>query len=297
MAGPDRRGAWLVFGSAAVWSFGGAIARFLRVEDSWTVIFWRSVCAAIFILGYMLRRDGLAGTRKLVASMGLAGVGVGVCFATASILFVVALQYTTVANILLMQAGAPLLAALMTYLLFGERITPTTWAAIAAVMLGVGIMVSDSLAGRVSPVGDSLALVMSIAVATATVLTSRYAQVRMVPAMLLGTLIAVAISGALAGGLRVDARDAALLFAFGALNLALGMVLFVQGVPLLPAALAALIGATEPVLGPLWVWLVHGEVPSARTLVGGGVVLLALLLHLAWQFRQRANVTTVPLAD
>ncbi len=297
MAAPDRRGAWLVFGSAAVWSFGGAIARFLRVDDSWTVIFWRSVCASLFILGYMLRREGLAGTRRLVVAMGLPGVGVGVCFATASILFVVALQYTTVANILLMQAGAPLLAALMTWILFRERITPTTWAAIAAVMLGVGIMVSDSLAGRVSPVGDGLAMVMAIAVACATVLTSRNAQVRMMPAMLLGTGIAVVVAGALAGGLRVDLRDALLLFAFGAMNLALGMVLFVRGVPLLPAALAALIGTAEPVLGPLWVWLVHGEVPSARTLIGGGVVIVALLLHLGWQFRQRANVTTVPLAD
>ena len=297
MAGIDRRGALLVFGSAAVWSFGGAIARFLSVTDSWTIIFWRSVCAALFLLGFMLQREGRAGTWRMFSSMGWPGIGVAICFATASTAFVVALAYTTVANILLMQAGAPLFAALMTYVLFREKVGAATWAAIAAVMAGVGIMVSSSIQGHVSPVGDSLALLISIAVAGATVLTRRHANVRMMPAVFLGTVICVAVAGPLAGVMRVSASDAALLFVFGALNLALGMIFFVTGVRLLPAALAALIGTAEPVLGPVWVWLVHGEVPTSRTLVGGSVVIVALLLHLGWQFRQQSQVTPMPWAD
>lgn len=297
MAGIDRRGALLVFGSAVVWSFGGAIARFLSVTDSWTIIFWRSVCAALFLLGFMLQREGRAGTWRMFSSMGWPGIGVAICFATASTAFVVALAYTTVANILLMQAGAPLFAALMTYILFREKVGAATWAAIAAVMAGVGIMVSSSIQGHVSPVGDGLALLISIAVAGATVLTRRHANVRMMPAVFLGTVICMAVAGPLAGVMRVSASDAALLFVFGALNLALGMIFFVTGVRLLPAALAALIGTAEPVLGPVWVWLVHGEVPTSRTLVGGSVVILALLLHLGWQFRQQSQVTPVPWAD
>lgn len=297
MAGIDRRGALLVFGSAAVWSFGGAIARFLSVTDSWTIIFWRSVCAALFLLGFMLQREGRAGTWRMFSSMGWPGIGVAICFATASTAFVVALAYTTVANILLMQAGAPLFAALMTYVLFREKVGAATWAAIAAVMAGVGIMVSSSIQGHVSPVGDSLALLISIAVAGATVLTRRHANVRMMPAVFLGTVICVAVAGPLAGVMRVSASDAALLFVFGALNLALGMIFFVTGVRLLPAALAALIGTAEPVLGPVWVWLVHGEVPTSRTLVGGSVVIVALLLHLGWQFRQQSQVIPMLWAD
>ena len=290
VAGLDKRGALLVFGAAAVWSFGGAIARYLTVSDSWTIIFWRSVCAAAFLLGFMLWRNGPRGTRALFASMGFAGIGVGMCFATASILFVVALRYTTVANILLMQAGAPLFAALLTFLFFGERISNATWVAIAAVMGGVGIMVSDALAGRISPMGDGLAIIMSIAFASAAVLTRRHANVGMMPAVFLGTVIAVAISGSQATDLHVSLRDAGLLFVFGALNLALGMVLFVTGVRLLPAAIAALISTAEPVLGPVWVWLVHKEIPNSRTLVGGAVVVVALLLHIGWQFRQQQQV-------
>ncbi len=297
MAGIERRGALLVFGSAAVWSFGGAIARYLSVTDSWTVIFWRSVCAAVFLLGFMLWRDGRAGTMRLFGAMGWAGVAVGVCFATASTCFVVALGYTTVANILLMQAGAPLFAALAGAVLFRERIGIATWLAIVAVIAGVGIMVSNSIAGRVSPIGDGLALLMSVAVAGATVLTRRHANVGMMPAVFLGTVIAATVGGALAGQWQVSATDAALLFVFGALNLGLGMVLFVTGVRLLPAALAALIGTVEPVLGPVWVWLMHGEIPGHRTLLGGGVVILALVMHLAWQFRQNNPPAPVPLMD
>ena len=297
MVGMDRRGALLVFGSAAVWSFGGAIARYLSVTDSWTIVFWRSLSAAVFLAGFMLKREGGAGTRQLFVSMGLPGVWVALCFATASTAFVVALAHTTVANILLMQAGVPLLAALMAFVLFREPIGVATWAAITSVMVGVGIMVSGSLTGRVSPIGDGLAVLISVAFAGATVLTRRHANVRMMPAVLLGTVIASAVAFALGGAARVSTADAALLLVFGALNLGLGLVLFVTGVRLLPAALAALIGTAEPVLGPIWVWLVHREVPGSRTLVGGAVVVVALLLHLGWQFRHQSQLTTVPLAD
>jgi drug/metabolite transporter (DMT)-like permease len=299
MASPglDARGAWLVFGAAAVWSFGGAIARFLSVTDSWTIIFWRSLCAAIFLLGFMFRRDGVRGTATLFRDMGWAGVGVGMCFATASTSFIVALSHTTVANILLMQAGAPLFAALLMFVLFRERVGTGTWVAIAAVMAGITVMVSDSLDGSVSPVGDGLALLIALAFALATVLTRRNAHVRMMPAVCLGTLITLVAGFAFAGSLQVGAADAAWLFVFGALNLALGMMFFVTGVRLLPAAVAALISTAEPVLGPVWVWLVHGEVPVGRTLLGGAIVIAALLAHLAWQLRQPRQPRNVPLAD
>ena len=70
------------------------------------------------------------------------------------------------------------------------------------------------------------------------------------------------------------------LFAFGALNLGLGLACFATGARLIPAAFAALLGTFETLLGPVWVWLVHGEMPSARTIVGGAVIFVALLVHI-----------------
>lgn len=282
----ERIGMLLVFLSALFWSFGGAIARFLEVDDSWTVVFWRSFWAAAFLLGYMMWRDGGRGTIAMFRAMGIPGIAVALCFATASTAFVVALSYTTVANILLMQAGVPLIAALLAWIIFRERVSAPTWAAIGAVILGVAIMVSDSLGGNVSPVGDGLALLIAVVFACATVITRRYSDVRMTPATCLGTAIAACFAATQTSGFATSAIDAGLLFAFGALNLGLGLAFFATGARLIPAAYAALIGTSEPLLGPVWVWLIHGEVPSARTVLGGLVVFAALLAHIGLEFRR-----------
>lgn len=295
----ERIGILLVFLSALMWSFGGAIGRFVEVDNSWTVVFWRSFWAAVFLLGFMAWRDGLRGTLKLFQGMGLPGLAVAVCFATASTSFVVALAYTTVANILLMQAGVPLLAALIAWVVFRERVSGPTWIAIAAVICGVAIMVSESFNGQVSPIGDGLALLIAVMFSIATVITRRFAHVRMTPATCLGTIFAGIFAFTQAEALSVGPRDMGFLFAFGALNLGLGLAFFATGARLVPAAVAALLGTFEPILGPIWVWLIHGEVPSSRTIVGGTVVFTALLVHIALEFRRqsrpvRPGVTGMP---
>jgi drug/metabolite transporter (DMT)-like permease len=294
--GEERTGIILVFLAALAWSLGGAIARFVETPDPWTVVFWRSVWAAAFLLVFMLWRDGMRGTGRLFRAMGLPGIAVGFCFATASTAFVIALGYTTVANILLMMAGAPLFAALLAWLLFRESVSKGTWFAIAAVLIGVGVMVSESLDGTVSPIGDGLALTIAIVFACAAVVTRRYAHVRMTPAVCLGTLIAAAFSAMQAGAFAVGGTDMALLFAFGAVNLGLGLALFATGARLIPAALAALLATFETLLGPIWVWLIHAEVPTLRTVIGGSIVFAALLMHIALEFhRQRRSMRTAEL--
>ena len=284
-AGSDERlGFLLVFLAALCWSIGGMIARFVEVDDSWTVIFWRSFWAVAFLLGFMLWRDGARGTAKLFRDMGLPGLAVAGCFTIATSSFVIALSYTTVANILLIQAGAPLFSALFAFMLFGERVTPATWLAIAAVILGVAIMVSDSLGGGVSIIGDGLALLIVLAFSTATVLTRRFSHVRMTPAMCLGTGTAGIISATQASTLFVSGSDMAYLFAFGAINLGLGLAFFATGARMIAAAYAALLATFETLLGPIWVWLVHAEIPSGRTLIGGAIVFAALLIHIGLQF-------------
>ncbi len=79
----ERVGILLVFLSALMWSFGGTFARFIDVADSWTVIFWRSVWAAAFLLCFMAWRDGWRGTVALFRDMGLPGLAVAFCVASA----------------------------------------------------------------------------------------------------------------------------------------------------------------------------------------------------------------------
>ncbi|MBU2643943.1 DMT family transporter [bacterium] len=278
----QRVGFALVLGSAIVWSFGGMLKHFITISDNWTIIFWRSVWAALFLLGFMLVREGRRGTITLFANMGVPGIGVAGCFAIASTCFIVALAHTTVANILLMQAGTPLIAALLIWILFREKVTIPTWIAILFVISGVAVMVSDSFGGNVSPIGDTLSLLIAFTFACATVITRRYAHVRMVPAVCLGTIIAACVSGSLSSGFRVSLPDMGILILFGCLNLGFGLALFATGARLIPSALTALLGIAEPVLGPIWMWLVHNEIPTLRTIIGGFIVLAALLCHIGW---------------
>ena len=292
----QRNGLWLVFGSALAWSFGGVFARYLDIADPWVVVSWRSMWAAAFLFCFMLWRDGFFGTLVLIAAMRLPALVVALCFATASTAFIVALTHTTVANILLMQAGVPLIAAFLAFVLFGERVSLATALAIAMVIAGVAVMVSQSFTGTISPIGDALALLISLAFAVATVMTRRYAHIRMVPAVFLGIAIAGIVGFFNAGSLSVTPLQMTILFGFGALNLGAGLALFVTGARLVPAAMAALIGTAEPVLAPLWVWLIHAEVPSTRTLIGGLIVLCALLWHVTRQFLAQDRRPPLPPA-
>lgn len=291
------QGAFLVLAAALVWSLGGLLARLADIADPWAVIFWRTGIASICLLAFMFWRDGLRGTQKLFLNMGWPGFAVGVAFATASTSFIIALQFTSVANILLMQAGVPLIAALLSRVFFSEPLRNSTWIAIGAVIAGVLVMVSDSLTGNISPIGDSLALLIAFAFASATVITRRYSNIRMTPAVCTGTmigwLISVFMSISTTNWVFVSMFQLSVMFVFG-ISLALGLVCFTIGARSIPSAFAALLGTAETITGPLWVWLFLDETPSARTIVGGAIILVALIAYLSWQLFDNYKIKKLP---
>ena len=133
-----------------------------------------------------------------------------------------------------------------------------------------------------------LALLITFVFAIATVVTRRHANVRMTPAVITATTLAAIVASTQASSFAVSGQDMAWLFAFGALNLGLGMALFVTGARLIPSALAALLGTLETVLGPVWVWAVHGEKASLMTVIGGSIVVAALVAHLVVSNRAKS---------
>ncbi|MCB1447402.1 MAG: DMT family transporter [Rhizobiaceae bacterium] len=313
----ERLGATLVFLSALCWSFGGAIARFLTIESSWTVVFWRALFAGMFLLGFLLVRDGPRGTLRLYRNMGVPGLTVAFGFAIASTSFIIAIQFTTVANVVLIQAGVPLLAALIAWIVYRERIAPSTWMAIAAVIFGVALMVMggpaldalDSMLGTdlfihaETPgshvdmsrawIGNLLALTIATVFAIVTVVTRRFQNIRQTPGASLGCFAAALVAFTMAPTIRVTAGELGILAIFGALNLGLGMALFVTGARMIPSAFAALLGTFETLLGPVWVALVHHEIPGTETIIGGTIVLLALIGYLYSALRKQQPVPQV----
>jgi drug/metabolite transporter (DMT)-like permease len=318
-ASHEKLGAALVFLSALCWSFGGAIARFLTIESSWTVVFWRALFAGLFLLGFLLIRDGPRETLRLYRGMGVPGLAVAFGFAVASTCFITAIQFTTVANVVLIQAGVPLLAALMAWIVYRERIALSTWIAIAAVIVGVALMVmggplleqvdamlgTDMFRAAETPstaldtsrawIGNLLALTIAVVFAMVTVVTRRYPDVRQTPGASLGCFAAAVVALLVAPSLTVTAGELGILVVFGALNLGLGMALFVTGARMIPSAFAALLGTAETVLGPVWVAIVHHEIPGTETIIGGTIVLAALVGYLYLALRKHQSVGRTPL--
>jgi drug/metabolite transporter (DMT)-like permease len=291
-SGADRRrGAALVAAAALFWSLGGLIAR-LVATDTWTTVFWRSVFAAVFLLGVAALQDR-SGPWAPIRALGAAGVAMALCFATASTCFINALSRTTVANALVIQSTSPFIAALLAFAWMGERVARRTWLAMTAALVGALVMASHSWAAG-SLGGDSLALVTAIAFAGATVIVRRHRHLRMTAAAALANVFSALSAWLPAHPAQAGPSDLALLAFFGAAQLGLGLVLFTAGARLIPVAEASLIGVLESVLGPIWVWLFLGETPAAAAVVGGAIILGALIAHTALDWRATSRPIRPP---
>jgi drug/metabolite transporter (DMT)-like permease len=274
-ASQSTKGTLLVTAAAICWSLGGLIARQIHL-DAWVTVGWRGAIAAVALLIFLLIRDG-RGTWTHFRNMGPGGIGVAICFAAASISFVIALQHATVALILVVQSTAPLIAGLLAWIWMRERLGLARIIAKAVAFGGILLMVAKA-EGHADMLGMTLSGVIAVSFAVATVLTRRYSHVRMTPATCLGTAIMGVIGFVMAGelALEVTGSDLFYLFLFGAVQLAIGLILFTTGARLIPAAKAALISLVETVLGAFWVFAFLGENPGIYALYGGILVVGAV---------------------
>lgn len=268
-----RRGAVLVLGAAFCWSTGGLIARHIEA-DVWTQAAGRGFFAAVTLLLFLLIRDG-RNTWSLFRGLGLPGLAVAFCFAIASSAFVVALQHATVALILVIQSTAPLIAALIAFVWMREPIGWVRGIAMLVALIGVWRMVSGGESGG-DALGVGLSCAIALSIGLATVLVRRYRAIRMTPAMCIAAVLLMTCGLATRSGGAVSATDVTLLVLFGAGQLAIGMICFTSGARLIPAGEAALLGLSECVLGPLWVWLVLGEDPGEQAIFGGLLTIAAV---------------------
>lgn len=286
-----RRGLLLVAAGTFAWSIGGVVIRLLTV-DSWTMLFWRSVVAGVFLLAAiaLTERGGFAAAFRRLDKI---GYGVAVCFASAWLFYLTSVTMTTIADALVIQATSPLIAGVLGWLLMRERVALRTWVAMAIALVGVAIMVWHSLgAGRIE--GDLLAVVTAFSLSGAIVLIRHGRQVPMAPAICVGCGIATLFAWPFAAPLSPTATDIPLLIVFGVVQMGIGLLLVTAGARLIPAAEAALITTLETVLAPLWVWLAVGENPGTATIIGGGVVFAALIVHtLVEQRAERRNQSLI----
>jgi drug/metabolite transporter (DMT)-like permease len=270
-----RRGQIYVALAAVAWSTAGVLQRQLTL-DTPTQVMGRAAFAGVALLAYVavMERGRVA---RAFRSVGLAGVAVALCVATASASFIAALNHTSVARVLFILAVAPVLAALLARITLGETITRRTAVAMALALAGIALMFGAP--GEGSLAGDGLSFLAALAFALMIVITRWRRDVSMAPATCLSQAILVAAFVPFASPGEIGGDDVVWLALLGIGQIGLGFALLTVGARLIPAAQVGLITLLEVVLGPVWVWAALDERPSTMTLVGGSIVIIAIVMQ------------------
>jgi drug/metabolite transporter (DMT)-like permease len=272
--GDEQRGRVYVALAAVAWSTAGLFQRELSVSTA-TQVAGRALFAAAGLAVYVAAVER-GGTWRAFRAIGRDGIAVVALLAVSSASFLVALNHASVANVLFMQALAPILAAVLGTAL-GDPVGRRTWIAMGVAVAGVAVMVGGP--GAPNGLGQGLSLAMAVSFAATLVITRHRRDVSMAPATFLSQVLVLALAAPFVSTAAVGSLDLVLLATLGVCQIGLGFVLLTIGARLIPAGEVALITLLEIVLGPLWVWMFLAERPSTATLVGGLVVLAAVVLE------------------
>ena len=274
-----RKGIVLMLGATLCWATAGVLVRNMEVTDGWKITFWRSFFMTVFMLLVLTYRHGSGGIWQRIRAMGWPGVLSGMLFAGMMISFILALSLTTVANTLVVGSISPFMAAVCGYLFLGEKVAPRTWFAMTIAIGGIVIMFFDALSGT-GWAGNLIALCIPIGFGANVVLLRKHRHaVDMMPAVLLAGIFSTLVALPFALPLTVSVADLGLISVMGVLQLAIGLLLMLAAVPYLASAEIGLLSILEIVFGTLSVWLFIGEQPSQAALVGGGMVVAALIVN------------------
>ncbi|MFT7724351.1 MAG: DMT family transporter [Roseateles sp.] len=258
-----------------MWSSAGVVTRHLDAARGFEITFWRSAFNA---LALVLILGAIRGRALLPALRGVAVWASGICWAVMFTAFMVALSLTTVANVLVTMSLSPLFTAVFAWLFLRQPVPGRTWAAIAVASAGIAWMFGGQLGGPLA--GVVVALGVPLAAASNWCLLQKAgAQGDMLPAVLIGALLSAAATLPLAWPLQAGAHDLGLLALLGVFQLAVPCLLVVRLARELPSHEIALLGQAETLLGVLWAWLFAGEHPGSAALIGGSLVLVALIAN------------------
>lgn len=286
-----RRAVALMVLVALLWSLAGVVTRHLDAARSFEVTFWRSLFNALALAVALTALRGASFWGTLWRARWPLWLS-GVCWSIMFTAFMVAMTLTTVANVLVTMAIGPLVTALFARLSLRHALPGRTWAAIVAAGLGIGWMFAAEARGGAALAGTLVALAVPLAgAANWTVLqfvapaVERRDSPDMSPAVLIGAVLSALTMLPLAYPLRASPHDLGLLALLGVVQLAIPCLLVVRLSRTLPAPEIALLALLEVVFGVAWAWLGANERPSAGALIGGLLVLAALVANEAMNRR------------
>ena len=270
-------GPFLVFLGACSLSFGGLIVKSFEGATLWQILFWRTVFFLIVISLYL----ALTYKKQVFRSfynLGFPGFFGGFILSLGFSGYVFAMYNTTVANANFIIQTQTIFLAIFGYFFLKEKISAITFTSIILAISGILLMVGSSLSpGQMS--GNIAAFIMPISFATLILVVRKYPTVDMVPAQFVAGVFALLIGYLMSEKIMISPNDIFLGFLAGFLQLGLGFIFITIGAQRTPSAMVGIIMLTEAVLGPLWAWLFINEQPPFIVIIGGSIVIFAVLLQ------------------
>jgi drug/metabolite transporter (DMT)-like permease len=268
------RGLLLIAGATFFWSLSGVFVRWLPGLDPWSFNAFRGLGLGLSMALWIVLRYG-RGSVELLRRSPVQGLLISAAFfALGSSLYISALDLASVAAVSCLTATSGLFAALMARLWLGERTAPVFYLAMLLALAGVAVIATGEGDVRVQGLaGTATGLAVAACFAAQSVALRRYRSFDMEPAFLLGGFLTFAAICALGIVVVPPWQSIMLLLLMGLVQLAIPLVLYMHGARSVTTSHMVLITMADAVLNPLWVWLVHGEVPAFAVLIGGALVL------------------------
>ncbi len=270
-------GPLLIFFGALSLSFGGLIVKSFEGATLWQILFWRSLFFSLTVLVFLLisyKKE----TFKSFYDSGFAGIIGGIVLSFGFCGYVFAMYNTTVANTNFIISLQILFLALFGYIFLKEKINKITLTSIILAMIGVLVMVGNSLSpGELS--GNLAAFTMPVTFAVLIMIVRKYPTVDMVPAQFIAGISSCLIGFLLSTKIMISPHDIFLGFLAGFFQVGFGFIFITIGARTTPSALVGIIMLSESVLGPIWAFLFVSERPSIFGLLGGAIILFAVLLQ------------------
>ena len=280
-------GPLLIFLGALSLSFGGLIVKSFEGATLWQILFWRSIFFSLTVLTFLIltyKKD----TFKAFYESGLPGLIGGIVLSFGFCGYVFAMYNTTVANTNFIISLQILFLAIFGYFFLKEKISAVTLASIILAMSGVFLMVGNSLTpGELS--GNLAAFSMPITFAVLIIIVRKFPNVDMVPAQLVAGVCSCIIGYLLSTKIMISSHDIFLGFLAGFFQVGFGFIFITIGARSTPSAMVGIIMLSESVLGPLWAFLFVSERPSMFGLIGGAIILFAVLLQFYSLIKFRHN--------
>ena len=270
-------GPLLIFLGALSLSFGGLIVKSFEGATLWQILFWRSLFFSLTVLTFLI----ITYKSKVFKSFydsGLPGFIGGLILSIGFCGYVFAMYNTTVANTNFIISLQILFLAIFGFFFLKEKINLITLISIILAMSGVLLMVGNSLSpGELS--GNLAAFTMPITFAVLIMIVRKFPSVDMVPAQFVAGISSCLIGLSLSPTIMISPHDIFLGFLAGFFQIGFGFIFITIGARTTPSAMVGIIMLSESVLGPIWAFLFVNEIPSLYGLIGGAIILFAVLLQ------------------